>query len=392
MPNPFVLHIAKWYPNEDDDLEGIFIKRHIEATQPHYNSVVFYARASSKKISGLFYETKIEQSGANVTCIGYYKSKITGLRLLDRLIKTGLYYIVMTHFLKWLLHNMGKPVLIHAHVLLRSCVIAYIFSRKLKIRYLVTEHSTFYTSHLKTPVFSVKNRIRKFLIKRAEAVITVSEDLERGMKRFRLYNDNYIRVFNCIDTHLFYFKPKSESGIVQLLHVSEFKNEHKNVLGILEAIQILIKKQAPILFHLVGYGTDLDKIMDFIKSNQLEKQVIYHGKLTNIELASLYQTADAFILFSNKENMPCVIEESLCCGTPVISSSVGGIPEVVTIDNGLLVQKGNKDELVEAIQSILRKSVYFDLVKISNDAIQLFSFESIGNKLYRIYKTFTINN
>jgi glycosyltransferase involved in cell wall biosynthesis len=83
--------------------------------------------------------------------------------------------------------------------------------------------------------------------------------------------------------------------------------------------------------------------------------------------------------------MPCVIAESLCCGTPVISTNVGGIAEILNDTNGILVDKGNQDQLMEAILKILRNEKLFNRKQIAEDAIQLFSEESIGNQLMEIY-------
>jgi glycosyltransferase involved in cell wall biosynthesis len=385
MPAQYVLHIAKWFPNRDDDLEGIFTKRHIDSTNPYFNSVVFYARASSLVEGNKFFI--IEESTYENQWIftAYYKRTITGFAIVDKLIKLFLYLIVMNKLLKQALKQFGKPVLLHAHVLVRAPLIAYLFSRRLRIPYVVTEHSTYFTSTAKFSLYSIKNLIRKFLIRRACAVITVSLDLEQGMKRFGLSNTNYVRVFNSVNTRVYKYMPKVSDSI-NILHISEFNNEHKNVLGLLNVIKRLHDTQTKFIFHLAGYGKDLKDILDFIKIHRLNDCVVYHGKLKEDQLAKLYNLADVFVLFSNKENMPCVIEEALCCGTPVISTDVGGIKEVLGESNGILINRANQEALYSELMKIVEHKVKFEPIDIADSAAQLFSFESVGIRLNEIYR------
>jgi glycosyltransferase involved in cell wall biosynthesis len=86
--------------------------------------------------------------------------------------------------------------------------------------------------------------------------------------------------------------------------------------------------------------TDKITILDWIDAEQRDK---------------LLATADAFILPSYNEGLPMSMLESMAWGLPVIVTPVGGIPEVI-IDhqNGLLVEPGIQEQLVEAMQSLIR--------------------------------------
>ncbi|MCB4234228.1 glycosyltransferase family 4 protein [Kaistella anthropi] len=67
------------------------------------------------------------------------------------------------------------------------------------------------------------------------------------------------------------------------------------------------------------------------------------------EVSEKMRASDCFVLFSDYENFPCVLLESLSTGTPVIATKVGGIPEVVNEKNGILISN-SKDELYEAMK------------------------------------------
>ena len=67
----------------------------------------------------------------------------------------------------------------------------------------------------------------------------------------------------------------------------------------------------------------------------LSGQVVFVGNKKGVELASLIKDSAALIMFSRYENQPVVILEALACGTPVISTYVGGIAEMLDESNSL---------------------------------------------------------
>ena len=86
--------------------------------------------------------------------------------------------------------------------------------------------------------------------------------------------------------------------------------------------------------ELVSKNPEID--INFVKSNSQIKIV---GKLRPKDLAVLMNLSSALILFSTAENAPCIIAEAQCCGLPIITTSVAGIPEMV-VSNGVWFTKG----------------------------------------------------
>ena len=153
-------------------------------------------------------------------------------------------------------------------------------------------------------------------------------------------------------------------------------------------MMLTFKQQVfPIVLDLVGYGQDKQLIQDFITQNKLEPYVRLLGKLDPVDLARCYQAADVFVLFSNKENMPCVIAESLCCGTPVISTEVGGIAEVISPENGILIPVNDKVKLKKTLEEFYVSRHRYSTKNISVDAISKFSDRAIGEKIMNCYES-----
>jgi glycosyltransferase involved in cell wall biosynthesis len=72
------------------------------------------------------------------------------------------------------------------------------------------------------------------------------------------------------------------------------------------------------------------------------------------QVALKMSMCDFFVLFSNYENLPCVLLEAMSCGKPVITTPVGGITEVVSAERGIFVEPKNVNQLVEKLDFMLQ--------------------------------------
>jgi len=383
----YILHLPKWFPNEDDNLEGVFVLRHIQCSSYKHNAKIIYLKSTSRVIPDSFYYSDFKMQDSNEIHLIYYRKSYLGINSIDKIIKLFVYYYLLFKYCTKLIKKFGKPYAIHVHVLLRSALVALYYKFVYSVPYVVTEHSTKFTDSHTSLKNDFKNLIRKYIVRKAAAIIVVSDNLRIGMMRYGLINSNYLVVYNNVDTLVYLEKTKMPTLALKCLHVSEFKNEHKNITGILEVMLAFKQEVFPILLELVGYGQDKQLIQDFITQYKLEHHVRLLGKLDPIDLARCYQAADVFILFSNKENMPCVIAESLCCGTPVISTEVGGIAEVISSGNGVLIPVNDKVKLKKALEDFYLSRHKYSSKNISDDAISKFSDRAIGEKIMKCYES-----
>ena len=114
-------------------------------------------------------------------------------------------------------------------------------------------------------------------------------------------------------------------------------------------------------------------------------RVITTGEISYEQVGMELRKADALVMFSMYENMPCVILEALCTGIPVIASEVGGIKEVINPENGILVEAGKEEMLFEAMKEMILKYTLYEKAFISRKATQEFSYETIGKQIVEIY-------
>ena len=105
---------------------------------------------------------------------------------------------------------------------------------------------------------------------------------------------------------------------------------------------------------IVGDGLDRAALEQQRDALGLAERVSFVGGLGREGVLRMFRAADAVLLSSRWENFPHVIVEALAVGTPVISSAVGGVPEVVRDgENGLLVPAGDVEALAAAIRRLL---------------------------------------
>lgn len=89
--------------------------------------------------------------------------------------------------------------------------------------------------------------------------------------------------------------------------------------------------------------------------SELSRKIINVGRTSNqLELAEYYSAADVFINPTYNDTSPTTNMESLACGTPVITYKTGGSPEILSADTGYVVDKGDFEGLIKAIETIKR--------------------------------------
>ncbi len=80
------------------------------------------------------------------------------------------------------------------------------------------------------------------------------------------------------------------------------------------------------------------------------------GAKPNQELALWYSAADASCLVCSREGWPNVLMESIACGTPVVATRVGGVPEIILSPELGLLAEQNSDSVAAALESALAKA------------------------------------
>ena len=132
----------------------------------------------------------------------------------------------------------------------------------------------------------------------------------------------------------------------------------KNVATLISAFHMLSRETgsgAEVLLYIAGNGYLKDELKSLAASLSLTDKVVFLGQVPHEELPFLMSAADCLCLPSFSEGHPNVMMESLACGTPVVGSKVGSMPDFLDPEVGVLVSPHSVDELAMALRKCLGK-------------------------------------
>ena len=136
--------------------------------------------------------------------------------------------------------------------------------------------------------------------------------------------------------------------------------------GIFDLLEVLSEHkdefEGKIVLHIGGNGK-VDKLKEFIHTKGLQNIVIYEGWVSGEKKIQMFNISDVFILPSYTEGLPVSILEAMSYGLPILSTPVGGIPEVVNESNGILFEPGNKNEIYDSILKLINSDINSATIK-----------------------------
>lgn len=379
-----VLFLASWYPTRIKPTHGIFIQRHAEAIALYNKVNVVYAAADALS-NNEEYQLVENTSGKLRTVIVYYKKVNAKLPLIKNVIRLNRVFKAYKKGIQHISNQQGKQDILHLNVVLPVGLIALWISRKLKLKYIVSEHWSGYLPEDGNYKGFFNKLITQKVISAAQLVTVVSQRMQQSMIAHRLQN-KFERINYVINTDIFYPKKNSPSGNkLKLIHVSSLVNREKNITGILSVMKRLKENGIDFQLNIVGTGREINEYINYVKINELHKHVIFVGHKLPAEVAEYIREAHAFILFSYFEGMPNVLLESLSCGTPVISSKVGAVPEHIDHKLGILVDVANEDQLYDAILNIKDSVLNYSIEEMNSFIQKNFSAASVGKRFTTLY-------
>ncbi len=379
-----IVFLARWYPHRYDPMFGLFVQRHAEAAALFNDITVVYCHAcerlqdnkTTRQQAKKFEIVRTNENNVDTIRVYYNKPKNKILSLI-RFYRANMKALKLCE----------KPDLIHVHILTRLGVIAWIQKKLHKTPYIITEHWSRYLPGNDFGGF-LRKLFTKIVVRNAETVTTVTENLAIAMKNHELKNDNYVVLPNVVNLDMFHINKKNTdatSHIPTIIHISCFEDKSKNISGLLESLKIIDDKGIDFQCKLIGEGMDLDLMKEKAKELQLINKVSFTGLLQGQALADELSSGDFLVLSSNYENMPVVILEALASGLPVVSTNVGGIKEMIDDTKGILVEPRNKETLAEAMIKMIETHKNYDANYLRNSVIEKYGYESVGRFLSRLY-------
>mgnify|MGYP003665501176 FL=1 len=364
-----ILFLCGWYPSRVLPTNGDFIERHAKAVSKKHKVTVLHIITDKNLKNDL--EVISEEKNNITTNIAYISNTKNPLKKA----------LLFRKALFTLLKLTGNFDVVHLNEIYPFGFFSLYLKWFQQKPFIISEHFTgYHLPQAKTLSFTEKN-ISRIITKNATFVCPVSNNLKDAMLNLN-YKGNYVRVPNVVDTSLFYPLEK-EISTFTITHVSNMLNTHKNVEGLLNVVKKLEDKIDNFKVKLIGENAN--KYIEYANKNNLDiSNIEFINQIPHLAVVSELQNSNLFVLFSNYENLPCVILESFSCGIPVISTNVGGINEFFPKDFGFLIPAKDENALLENILKVY-KNFKTDKTKMHNYVVENFSEDKIVSNFENLY-------
>jgi L-malate glycosyltransferase len=282
-----------------------------------------------------------------------------------------------------------KLDLLHCHYAIPHATSAYLAKQILqetKIKIITTLHGTDITLVGLEPSFLA---IMKFSIEQSDGVTAVSRFLkEKTLTNYGINKEIEV-IPNFIDIEKYRRTNTSEPcahcgthGEKVIVHTSNFRP----VKRVADVIRIFneVQKKVPSVLVLIGDGPDRSQCEIICREFGIQDKVRFLGK--QIQLVPILSTADLFLMPSQSESFGLSALEAMACEVPVISSSVGGLPELqVHGHTGFIAEFGDIDRMARYSIDLLTNPAKH---KLFADSARKRATEFESSKIIKLYEDY----
>jgi len=230
-------------------------------------------------------------------------------------------------------------------------------------------------------------------LEHADSVVAVSGALAAALRELGAAPERLHVIPNGVDRDVFHYgdtmAARQRLGVFSdermLLSVGNL-NELKGHALVIEAVARLRARGIRTRYHVIGAGEERARLETRIAALKLEDCVTLEGAVPNERLRPWYQAASLFVLASSREGWPNVLNEALACGTPVVATKVGGVPEIVRHgENGLLMER-SVEAIADAIAAGLART--WDRQALAAAAART-SWSDVAERVTAIFRSVT---
>lgn len=246
-----------------------------------------------------------------------------------------------------------KPDVIHAQHLWVAPYAASLTD----IPYIVTAHGTDLKGFVKD------HRYHKYALegaKKAKKIITISDQVDREVSElYGIEEEKKKLILNGYDESLFKVNDKNREDVLNDFNIYDAPDKvvcfagklthFKGVDVLLKAAKIYENNQGNRILTLIAGNGELYESLNKMKASLNLEEVRFLGHISQEQLVDLYNIADVSTVPSRTEPFGLVAIEALACGTPVVGTDQGGLPDFLTSEVGTLVPVEDDIALADAI-------------------------------------------
>ena len=229
--------------------------------------------------------------------------------------------------------------------------------------------------------------MQSFVARRMDRVLTSSQASGGEILRdFGVRPDRLEMVWNGLDTDLYSPDPALPRSESEILCVGRASDPNK---GIKTLIAALAKLEPPVRLTLVDAGSTGNDARKWARSLGCSDRLDVTGRIPNQDLVNLYRRAALVVVPSRYEGFGLPAVEAMACGTPVVATSVGALPEVMRVGSGgLLVPRDDPDALAKAVATLLEQpEMRREMGARARPRVEAtFSWRRVAERTARIYQ------
>lgn len=247
--------------------------------------------------------------------------------------------------------------------------------------------------------YSMLLYLTDYSIKHSDRIISISDSTKNDILKYYNVNSNKVRtIYLGYDKNYFYprsihdiktCKTKYNISGDYIVHIGTLQ-KRKNITRLVKAFALLKKRGLKEKLVIVGKrGWLYDEIFETVRNLKLEKDILFTGYVPLEDLPFLISGSKCFILPSLYEGFGLPLLEAMACGTPVITSNVSSLPEVVG-DAGMLINNPySSDEIAERIYSLLKNNALQNQLKQKGlERAKLFSWNRSAIETLKVINSF----
>lgn len=372
-----ILLISNLYPNSKEPARGIYNKQQVvELTRLCEVRVV--APLPWHQIKGV-------PSSEVIDGIQIYHPRYFMTPKIGRSLYGFFFYFSLLSYVKKLHKEFGFDVIL-ATWAYPDGFGSYLIAKALKKPIVIKVHGTDINEYSK---YFLRRKLISHALKNSNAVIAVTGALKKKLSLIGVPEEKITVIPNGVNTDL--FKPIDQAECRKkldlpldkkiILYVGNFV-PIKGVDILVKAFSELVRSYSNALLLLVGDGSLEAKLHDNVKELGIEQGVIFSRRTTHDSIPFHMNACDIFCLPSRNEGCPNVVLEAMACGTPIVATNVGGVPELVNDSRlGMLVIPGSARFLTDALKEALDRRWNHDAIALHGSK---FTWTENAQKLFQM--------
>jgi glycosyltransferase involved in cell wall biosynthesis len=202
----------------------------------------------------------------------------------------------------------------------------------------------------------------RWTLMHADGAIAVSADLKNKMIALGIPEPKIQVISNGVDAERFHPRdaksarkqlglPEEGSIAVSVGSLIESKGHHL----LITAVAALAHSFPQLRLYILGEGVYGSTLEQLVREKKMQDRIFFFGNRPNEELSLWFSAADLSCLMSSREGWPNVVSEALACGTPVLATRAGGIPEIISSPElGMFVER-NAQSIAVGLERALTK-------------------------------------